>query len=576
MTANTRPGPALPGLVFARLRWQTLRNASRIVLGQSIRPLTILLCSLVVWVFVFVVSYVGFRFLQQQGFELAGGVVGLLFELLFASLAALLILSSGLILYSSLFNSSETAFLLSLPVSTDQVFAFKYQGAIAFSSWAFVLLGSPILIAFGLTDAAPWYFYALLPLYFLGFILIPGSLGALFCLLVVNLVPQHRKQLLILAIVVATVPAAWLTYRTMASMQHESLSRDGVERLLSRFKALESPLLASHWVAWGLRSAARGDQGPVELGRSFYYLGLVWSNGLIAYVLTAWLARRLYRRGFNRLTTGGTLRKRYGGHWLDGVVDRLLFFIDPQTRLLIVKDFRTFRRDPAQWAQVLLFGSLMTFYFLNIRRLFVREISTGYQNGISLLNLSATALLLCTYTGRFIYPMLSLEGRKFWVLGLLPLRRERLMWGKFIFSTLGALVIAEGLVLVSDLMLEMPPEAVVLHVLAVAVLAAGLSGLSVGLGACMPNFRETDPSKIAVGFGGTLNLVVGLLFLLVILGLMVVPWHAFAMASEEVALAPALAVSVVGAGVGLGLVIGAAAVAIPLHYGARNLRQMEF
>ena len=32
----------------------------------------------------------------------------------------------------------------------------------------------------------------------------------------------------------------------------------------------------------------------------------------------------------------------------------------------------------------------------------------------------AIALLLCTYTGRFVYPMLSLEGRKFWVLGLLP------------------------------------------------------------------------------------------------------------------------------------------------------------
>src|SRR5262249_2493920 len=161
--------------------------------------------------------------------------------------AALLIFSSGLILYSSLFNSAETAFLLSLPVRADQVFAFKYHGAIAFSSWAFVLLGSPILIAFGLAYTAPCHFYALLPLFFLAFILIPGALGALFCLLVVNFLPQHRKQLLLLAFLVATVPAAWLTYRTMASMQHESLSRDGVERLLSRFRALESPLLPSHW-----------------------------------------------------------------------------------------------------------------------------------------------------------------------------------------------------------------------------------------------------------------------------------------------------------------------------------------
>src|SRR5207248_592283 len=194
---------------------------------------------------------------------------------------------------------------------------------------------------------------------------------------------------------------------------------------------------------------------------------------------------------------------------------------------LIVKDFRTFRRDPAQWAQVLIFSALMTLYFINVRRLFVQEISWKEQNGISLLNLCATSLLMCTYTGRFIYPMLSLEGRKFWVLGLLPLKRDRLLWGKFAFSATWSLLIAEFLVVFSDVMLGMPPWIVSLHALTVIVLALGLSGLSVGLGAWMPNFRESDPSKIAVGFGGTVNLVVGLFYLLLILVLMSLPVHLY-------------------------------------------------
>ena len=49
------------------------------------------------------------------------------------------------------------------------------------------------------------------------------------------------------------------------------------------------------------------------------------------------------------------------------------------------------------------------------RVFFVGEIGWTYQNAISMLNLCAIALLLCTYTGRFIYPMLSLEGRRFWM-----------------------------------------------------------------------------------------------------------------------------------------------------------------
>src|SRR5207245_10370383 len=95
----------------------------------------------------------------------------------------------------------------------------------------------------------------------------------------------------------------------------------------------------------------------------------------------------------------------------------------------------------------------------------------------------ATAFLTCDYTGRFFYPMLSLEGRRFWILGLLPLRRDRLLWGKFAFSATGSLLIAEALIILSDLMLGMPLLALAVHMLTVGVVAVGLSGLGVGLGA---------------------------------------------------------------------------------------------
>src|SRR5947209_16259977 len=130
-----------------------------------------------------------------------------------------------------------------------------------------------------------------------------------------------------------------------------------------------------------------------------------------------------------------------------------------------------------------------------------------------MLTLTATAFLMCAYTGRFIFPMLSLEGSKFWILGLLPLDRGRLMIGKFVFSSIGCLAVGEFLIVFSNVMLGMPWLIIVVHSATVAILALAFSGLSVGLGACMPNFRETDPSKIAVGFGGTVNLIAGLLMM---------------------------------------------------------------
>ncbi len=584
-------------LLFQNLRITLLRNSWRaMVLQSSMRPLTIFMCSLVVWCFVFAISWGGFLFLQSTvNVPMTGEIVGVLLDLLFLSLAVLLVFSSGLILYSSLFASPETTFLLSSPVAADQVFAYKFQGAIAFSSWAFLLLGVPILIAYGIVCDASWVFYSLLPLFLLGFVLLPGSLGGLAALLIVNYFPKRRKQVLA-ACLVGLVAALVVWIYRMAQASSSELWRDemreAVTRLLSYFQFTQNPLAPSHWVSLGLVSIVRG-----KVSLALYYLALVWSNGLFLYLIAAISSAWLYRRGYNRMTTGGDSFSRdpkgsasvraplrvaakraenFRETLLDRLIYAVLFFVHPRTRLLIIKDFRTFRRDPQQWGQILAFCGLMLLYFTNIRR-FVENISSTYQSGISFMNLCAVALLLCTYTGRFVFPMLSLEGRKFWILGLLPLEREQLLWGKFAFSMTGGMLIAGGLVLISDLMLLMPLLTVLLHLLTVVVLSAGLSGLSVGLGACMPNFRESDPSKIAAGFGGTLNLVAGLLFLLLVLGLMAAPWHAETMLGElkELSMLP------IGKGIAviclaMGLAVGAVSPLWAMRAGIRALREMEF
>src|SRR5262249_638627 len=150
-----------------------------------------------------------------------------------------------------------------------------------------------------------------------------------------------------------------------------------------------------HWMTRGLQAAGQGTwlHSPQAGAGSLYYLALLWSNGLFFYVVTAWAARRLYRRGFNRLSSGGSTRLGKSiGQSIVGTVDRLVarwaWFLDPQTRLLILKDFRTFRREPAQWAQIAIFCGLLVLYFTNVHRLVLTNIDWMYQNGLSLLNLT--------------------------------------------------------------------------------------------------------------------------------------------------------------------------------------------
>lgn len=569
--------PVKQGWLFQRLRWTLLRNSLQVVFDQSLaRLISILLCSVIVWVTIFAISFVGFRELRAKWeyFPLDGQIIGTLFYLMFVSLMIFLTYSSEIILYASLFHSKETSFLLSSPLREDQIFAYKFQGAIAFSSWAFILLGSPVLIAYGLVvnGGAPWYFYLVLPFFFLGAVLLPGALGALICVFLVKFVPKHRKQLFILSAVALVVLLGVWFWWWMPSFR-SFFRGNGVNRLLGGVSMLRDVAIfrPAFWVSEGFRAAAMGKP---EL--MLYYLMLVWSNGLICYLAAAWVAKRWYRSAYNRVATGGSIRRRYGGGQLDDVCERALFFLRPQTRLLIIKDLRSFRRDPAQWAQVLIFMGLAALYFSNVRRFYQQDIGRPFQNGISLLNLIATAFLLCAYTGRFVFPMLSLEGRKFWILGLLPMERSHLLWGKFAFSAVGCFFVAETLVVFSNFMLVMPWPMIGLHAATMAIVALGLSGLSVGLGACMPNFRETDPSKVAVGFGGTLNLIAGLLLVVLVIGIAVAPWHFVMAFHRDINMAIIARNWWLLLSSGLGLGIGAALIILPMRAGVQALEKMEF
>lgn len=610
--SSARDIPVHQALLFQWLRWRMLRNSTRVVMNQSrLRVFTIFLCSAFIWGSLFAISLFGFRELRVRwDFPLDSNLMGLIFDVLFVSLSALLIFSTGIILYSSLFSSAETSFLLSLPVRPDQIFAYKFQGAIAFSSWAFVLLASPVLIAYGIqvNNGAPWYFYAVLPLFFFGFVLLPGSLGALVCLVLVRFVPRNRKQIMLLAIALLVILLGIWLARRLPSMRELFASRDWVDQLLDEISLVRGPFVPAHWIADGLQSAAKREPSHM-----LFRLALVWANGLFVYVVTAWLAGILYRPAYNRIASGGSLGRDFAESWLsrwlgmvthilsgawlgrfqsgersatrrpspgEGRLDRAvsgsLFFLDGPTRLMIVKDFRTFRRDPAQWAQVVIFIGLIVLYFSNVKWFYEQEIGRPFQNGISLLNLVATCFLMCAYTGRFVFPMLSLEGRKFWILGLLPLPRQSLLWGKFAFSAMGCLLVGEFLVFFSNIMLQTPLHIIAVQMATMAVVALALSGLSVGLGACMPNFRESDPSKIAVGFGGTLNLVAGLLTVIVVVGLMAGPWHFFQIPRAAAMMDPDYRSLIEAGGFIAGMAVGVLAAVVPLRAGARALLRMEF
>lgn len=216
--AETAPSPTQPlapddqTAVFRRLRHRLAVNSLRTAWESGkVKLISMLGTSLVVAAFVFGLSLYGINQMFVLNVPAKGMIVGGLFDLMFFTLGGMLIFSTGIVLYASLFTAPEARFLLCSPARADRVFAAKFQAAVAFSSWAFLILGVPVLVAYGLVAGVPWYFYPLLPLYLLGFVLLPGSVSAMACLLFVRFAPRNRKQaLLLVGVVVVALALAWL------------------------------------------------------------------------------------------------------------------------------------------------------------------------------------------------------------------------------------------------------------------------------------------------------------------------------------------------------------------------------
>jgi ABC-2 type transport system permease protein len=528
----------------------------------------VVVCGLIVlfWMLMFVMFLDGFRFLSTFR-AISDVLLDYLFAFFFVSLLAMMAMSNAIIAYTSLFRSEETAFFFTLPVHAESTFVYRAADSVVFSCWGMVTLVLPMILAYGIRFTVPAYFYPVSLVLAMLFILLTTELGGFLALAAGLLLPRRRKTVLItLGTVTALLLGSWfgpLLWRRPESLFTEA----GIKSIMDRISFCQHWALPSRWVSHGMLSAARGDL------RQATRLGLtLLANVLFLGMVSHRFAFHAYRRTWGTLQGASARRVYLPQAWLDGFLQRALAFLPLRLRLLVVKDLKTFLRDPSQWSQFLLFFGLLGLYILNLPRFGVASLQVYWQSMIANLNLCATCLTLATLTSRFIFPQLSLEGRRIWITGLLPMRRSLILWGKFLFSVVGTFAISGGLICLSDAFLGLPLWTLGVHLLVVAGVCCGLNGLAVGLGALYPRPGTDNPSKIVSSFGGTLNLICSICFLALVLVPIVAPLHLHAVRVLE---GPAFAVWL-GVGLGAVLTVSAAASLAPMLAGARAFTRMEF
>jgi ABC-2 type transport system permease protein len=434
-----------------------------------------------------------------------------------------------------------------------------------------------MLTAYGVVRQAPWPYYLLLLPFMVAFVAIPATLGGIVCLALVAWMPRLRLHAVSIALGATLVAMIGLAWMALATPRADAMSAAWFEQVFSRLSITEQRMLPSWWLSSGIiEAAARAKDGSVarHQAEALRYLAVLVSNALMVQLVGRWVAGKLHRLGASQLVSEVPTRRKRRMSWFDEFLSRAGTDRGRPLRLLIVKDLRIFRRDISQWSQFVIFFGLLGLYFWNVRAFNYQH---SYAAMIGFLNLAVVGLILSTFTTRFVFPMISLEGRRFWILGLLPVNRDQIVWSKFLFSFVGGIVPCCILVLLSDTMLGVGPELIAIHEVCCVVLCAGLSGIAVGIGARMPDLRETSPSKIASGFGGTLSLVISSLFIIAVVLVTAIPVH-LRFAAAERGIDPARWLGTdrgVALGLAVAVLLGVAATVGPMLLGLRAFRRLE-
>ncbi|MEK7467137.1 MAG: hypothetical protein AAB074_06965 [Planctomycetota bacterium] len=551
--------------------------------------------GLAFWFGLFLLFDEAFTFLSAQQ-ESAYELTRFLLAIFFFFLGLMLVFSNAIISWTSLFRSAETAFLMASPVREEHLFGYKFIETLWFSSWAFLFLGTPLIVAFGRTMGLGLSFYAGSAVLIGMFIFIPAALGNISALLIARYVSRFRRRILVIAGGGLLGIALFLIYQILSIRGSASpLSPQWMRSVLSNLELAQSPLCPSFWVADGvsalaLSSRASGlssapDQAmfavEVRSGLSevaakarwdvLLYGLAIFANALFFTRIGYVLSRRWFFESWCAAQASDRTRRFPESRAREAAWNAVFVFLPARLRILVLKDLRSFVRDPVQWSQFLIFFGLLAVYFLNLRS-FAYHVKIGaWKALIALLNLCATSLTLSTFTTRFVFPQLSLEGKRFWLLGVAPTSRSMVVAGKFLFSFVGSLLVSESLILTSSAMLQVPGPTIALQAVATVAICFGLSGLSVGLGAVFPNFREDNPSKIVSGFGGTLNLILSLAFVSTMMA--ITAYFGRGMVVEG--LEAANWRSGLAAGAGSLLAFSLLAGGVPLTMGLRSIRRLE-
>ena len=503
--------PPFPFLLLPLL-WASSNRARRRERGDFMRACLFGLVAIVVCGALFWGAY--WLTTQLSSYEEFGDyLLRLGLSWLFLTFLAFLAFSGVVTSLSTFFLADDLRLLMTAPVAARRLFMSRFTRTVAQASWMVVIFVAPVLVGVGAARCAPPGYYITAALTIVPFSIIPVAVGSAATLLLVNVFPARRARDLLMLVSLLFAAALVLLLRLI---QPEQLLRvESLPDITDFFATLQSPvtpMLPSFWAGESLFASLQG-------GLDWLHGAALWTTACAFTAILGAAQERWHFSGYSR-SQEAPRTKFTQFHVIDRIARALPLSI--VRRQLLVKDLKVFLRDVSQWLQLLPLSALVLLYLYNFRAFDLGRIpymSSVIKNLYAFVNLGLAGFVVATVAVRFVFPAVSAEGNAFWIIRTAPVSLRDFLWSKFWTGLIPILVLTELLTITANEFLGVDPFLKVVAALAIAFMTFALVGLATGLGARYPRFGA-DPTQAAGSYGGIAFMILGVLYIIVMIGLL--------------------------------------------------------
>lgn len=446
---------------------------------------------------IFLFTKAGFGFLIRE--EEAVGVLS------FYTLALAFILLTGTFLVSNLlyfsqviYKGQKNLFLTSLPISSQVLFHARFILTTIPSAWPVLVLGIPVLLAFGIASGVGFGFYLVFTTALFSLVLLFSILSSIIIMAAGKFLGRFTFKVTVITLLFV-IPTVSFTFAKLLVPRNLSELFAQAD-LPTRFEALDklptfSPFLPSTWYIKAIKGWIFGQSWEILVN-----LVLLWSVPLILFVVLNLLVKKLYLEG---------LQKSFEGSFIAGALgqtirrERASTFEPNLLTAIFKKELLMFWRDRGQLAYIGFLIFLTLIYFLALGRVPTFEnLSTTLTATLVIANLTFIGYILAVIAIRFVFPTMSLEGKSAWVIWSLPIKLTTLLWAKLLFFIPMMILTAGILVNISTVILGFDFETYI-ATLIFSVLVGILSGsIALTFGAIWPDFSQKNADSASTSLPG--------------------------------------------------------------------------